>query len=680
MNTSELVQAHHLSRLAVIYIRQSSPQQVLTHQESLRLQRALRQRAEQLGWSPHNVVVIEADLGHTGRTTEGRSGFQDLVTRVSTDQVGIIFSYEVTRLARNCTDWYPLLDVCGFRHCLIADCDGVYDPGTVNGRLLLGLKGQISELELHTLRNRLHAALVQKAQRGELAQSLPAGLLRDEAGVVRKDPHQEVQSRIALVFASFQEQRSLTKVVRFLRQQKLRIPRKQRAAETVWRSPTTASVAAILQNPAYAGAYVRGRTQTFWKNGKQLQKRLPLAQWKICLRDKYPAYISWERFEKIQAMLQDNYSAYDRNRSRGVPRPGKALLHGIVYCGQCGHKMVVQYKGGTQYLCTYLRGQYQVPVCQRLRGDAIDDWVVEQFFAAFSATELDLYALALQKTEQEHQQLQKAHQQQLQRLRYEAQLAERQFHRADPDNRLVTGELERRWEQALRALQEAEEVWQREQSQPLVVATLDPQVRQALEQAGRRLPQLWARADFFSQTQRKALLRCLIDKVVVQRTAPDTVQVRMVWIGGDTTSAALPVTVGALARLASAPQMEKKILGLAKQGKTDAEIATLLSQEGHRSPRHASVLPSTVRSIRLRHRLFVKRSQAHPRSIAGFLTVPQLARHLKVTPHWIYDRIHNGTIQVTRDRKTNLFLFPDKPRTLTLLQQLQAAKLQKLRF
>src|SRR6516162_3292258 len=226
MHTSELVQAHHLARLAIIYLRQSSPHQVLGHQESLRLQRALRQRAEQLGWSPANIVGIEAALGQTGRTTAGRSGFQELVTRVSTDQVGIILSYEVTRLARNCTDWYPLLDVCGFRRCLIADCDGVYDPGTVNGRLLLGLKGQISELELHTLRNRLHAALVQKAERGELAQTLPAGLVRDEAGVVRQDPHQEVQSRIALVFASFHAYRSTTQVVRFLRRQHLRIPRK----------------------------------------------------------------------------------------------------------------------------------------------------------------------------------------------------------------------------------------------------------------------------------------------------------------------------------------------------------------------------------------------------------------------------------------------------------------------
>jgi DNA invertase Pin-like site-specific DNA recombinase len=680
MLTSELVQPHHVGRQAVIYVRQSSPNQVLTHQESLRLQHALRQRAEQLGWSPANIQVIDADLGHTARTTAGRSGFQELVTRVSTDQIGIILSYEVTRLARNCSDWYPLLDVCGFRRCLIADCDGVYDPGSVNGRLLLGLKGQISELELHTIRNRLHAALVQKAQRGELAQNLPAGLVRDEAGVVRKDPHQEVQSRIDLVFTSFQEQRATTKVVRFLRQHHLRLPRTKRWGEIVWRWPTTSAVASILQNPAYAGAYVRGRTQTYWKNGKQLQRRLPLAQWKICLRDQYPAYISWEQFEKIQAMLQDNYSAYDRKRSRGVPRPGKALLHGIVCCGQCGHKMVVQYKGGTQYLCNYLRGQYQIPVCQRIRADAIDQWVVAQFFAAFAGTELDLYALALQQSEVEQHQLAKARQHQLQRLHYEAELAERQFHRADPDNRLVTAELERRWEQALRALAEAEETWQREQAQHSPVSALEPELRQALEQAGQQLPELWSREDFFTQAQRKALLRCLIDKVVIHRTAPDLVHARIVWKGGATTTADIAVTVGALASLSCAAEMEKEVVQRARQGQTDDQIAEDLTQRGFRSPQRSTVLPSTVKSIRLRHRLLVKRSQSHPRRIAGSLTVPQIAQRLQVSPHWIYDRINNGMIQVVKGPERQLYLFPDKPTTLALFRKLRDGKVNNLRF
>lgn len=680
MTTSELVQAHHLSRQAVIYIRQSSPNQVLTHQESLRLQQALWQRAEQLGWAAADILVIDTDLGQSGRTTEGRSGFQDLVTRVSTDQVGIILSYEVTRLARNCTDWYPLLDVCGFRHCLIGDCDGVYDPATVNGRLLLGLKGQISELELHTLRNRLHAALQQKAERGELAQCLPAGLVRDDAGVVRKDPHQEVQSRIALVFDSFLEHKATTKVVRFLNQHQLLIPRTDRHGDIVWRPPTTSSIGTILANPAYAGAYVRGRTHTYWKGGKALQKRLPAAQWKICLHDRYPAYISWPQFEKIQAMLHDNYSEYDRNRTRGIPRPGKALLHGIVYCGECGHKLVVQYKGGAQYLCTYLRGQHQVPVCQRIAADPIDDWVVTQFFAAFAAAELDLYAQVLERGQQEQQRLEQAHHQQLQRLRYEAQLAERQFHHADPDNRLVTAELERRWEQALRALQQAEQAWEREQAQRPTTTGLDPQIRQALEQAGQQLPVLWERADFFSQEQRKALLRCLIDKVVIQRAAADTIDARIVWQGGDTTVSNIPVTVGSLAQLSFAAELEQAVVELASRGVSDEQIAAQLTERGYRSPQHATVLPSTVRGIRLRHRIMIKRSQSHPRRIAGSQTVTQLAEKLSVSVHWIYDRIYNGTIAVAKDAKTQLYLFPDKPSTLTLFRKLQTGKVKTLRF
>jgi DNA invertase Pin-like site-specific DNA recombinase len=680
MLTSELVQPHHLSRQAIIYIRQSSPNQVLTHQESLRLQHALRQRAEQLGWSPANIQVIDADLGQTARTIVGRSGFQELVTRVSTDQVGIILSYEVTRLARNCTDWYPLLDVCGFRRCLIADCDGVYDPGSVNGRLILGLKGQISELELHTIRNRLHAALVQKAERGELAQVLPAGLVRDEADIVRKDPHQEVQSRVALVFTAFQEQHATTKVVRFLRQHHLRLPRKNRWGEIVWRWPTTSAIASILQNPAYAGAYVRGRTQTYWKNGKQLQRRLPLSQWKICLRDRYPAYISWEQFEKNQTMLQDNYSEYNRNRTRGIPRSGKALLHGLVCCGQCGHKMVVQYKGGTQYLCNQLRGQYQVPVCQRLPADPIDNWVVQQFFAAFAGAELDLYALSVQQAEREQQQLTKAHEQQLQRLHYEAELAERQFRRADPENRLVAAELERRWEQALQAVAEAEEMWHREETQRSGVQPLSPQIRQALEQAGEQLPELWDQEDFFSQVQRKALLRCLIDKVVVHRVAADRVHARIVWRGGETTMTDIAVSVGSMTRLSFAADMEKAILQLARQGQSDEQIANQLTGQGYRSPQRLVVLPSTVRNIRLRHGLMVRRSQSHPRRIAGFLTLSQIAEQLQITPHWIYDRIHNGTIQISKDPDLLLYLFPDKPNTLTLFRKLRNGKIKNLRF
>jgi DNA invertase Pin-like site-specific DNA recombinase len=682
MSASEAIQPTHLERLALVYVRQSSPHQVLANQESLKLQYDLQHRACAAGWDQARVRIIDADLGRTGRTAEGRRGFQEVVSLVNQEHVGILFAYDVTRLARNCTDWYQLLDLCGYRRCLVADQDGIYDPATPNGRLILGLKGLIAELELHTLRARLTAGLLNKAQRGELALTLPVGLIRDALGRVLKHPDQEVQHRLELVFTSFLQVKAACQVVRFFNDRDLLLPRKDRFGDLVWRPPTVPAILGILKNPAYAGAFVYGRSRAVPRASaphQRVQKPLPMDQWKVCHRDKYPAYIDWATFEKIQGMVRDNHSEYDRNQTRGVPRPGKALLHGLVYCGECGHKMVVQYKGRPCYLCNYLRQQYQVPVCQNLPTDPIDAHVVQAFLQALSPVEMDLYGKAVAALRQDEEHVRQAQQQQLERLRYQARLAERQYHQADPDNRLVAAELERRWEAALRDLQAAEERLQLAQQQPQAPEVLSPEEREAFLRAGKKIPELW-RQDRLTHQQQKAFLRCLIDKVVVHRSAPDTLQVRIVWRGGATTVAALPVTVGALARLSSAPKMEKEILRLAKAGKTDEEIAAWLTQQGHRSPKHATVLPSTVRILRLRHRLFRKRSQSHPRRIPGHLTVPQLAHTLGITPHWIYDRIHNGTIQVARDPTTNLYLFPDQPMTITLFKQLRAGKVQSLRF
>jgi DNA invertase Pin-like site-specific DNA recombinase len=682
MTMSETIQPLHLRRLAVVYVRQSSPHQALTNLESLKLQYNLQHKARDAGWVPEQVRVIDTDLGRTGRTAVGRPGFQELVTLVNQEQVGIIFAYDVTRLARNCTDWYQLLDLCGWRHCLVGDQDGIYDPATPNGRLILGLKGLISELELHTIRARLTAGLLNKAQRGELARQLPIGLIRDTLGRVFKHPDQEVQRRLSLVFTTFLQLRSACRVVRFFNERELLLPRSDRFGDLVWRKPTVAAILLILKNPAYAGAYVYGRTRTVPKASaphERTQKPLPIEEWKIRIPDKYPAYISWPTFETIQAMIRDNYSAYDRNQSRGIPRSGKALLHGVVCCGECGHKMVVQYKKGTQYICNYLRQQYQVPVCQNLPADPIDDWVVGAFFDVLSPVEMDLYAKATAALRQDDDQVRQAQQQQIERLRYQTRLAERQFNHADPENRLVTAELERRWEAALRELKEAEEKFERQQQQPRLPEALSAEEKEAFLQAGKKIPELW-RQGRLSPQQKKSFLRCLIDKVVAHRSAPDTLQVRIVWKGGETTSKALSVTVGSLARLSGAEEMEKKICELARQNKSDEDIATLLTREGYRSPRHDAVLPSTVRIVRLRHRLFHKRSQSHPRHITGFLTVTQVARAAGLTPHWIYDRIHNGTIAVSRDSETNLYLFPDKPQTIAQFKQLRAGKLQKLRY
>ena len=675
MYSSEVITPEHLARKAVIYIRQSTPHQALSHQESLRLQYALTEHAQALGWSPEAIEVVDTDLGHSAASAQHRAGFNTLVGQVTLGQVGIILSYDVTRLSRNCSDWYPLLDLCSSKGCLIADVDGLYDPATANGRLLLGLKGTLSEWELHTIRARMTAGLLNKAARGDLALTLPTGFERDAQGQGQKDPHLEVQSRLTFVFETFLHRRSASKVLEVLQAEGLRLPRRDRFGEVVWKRPTIAAILTILKHPAYAGAFTYGRTRTVRHSaapGRPATKRLSMEQWRIRVNDKYPAYISWTTFEQIQTMLHDNHAEYDRKKTRGIPRPGKALLHGLVYCGACGHKMVVQYKGGTESLCNYLRQQYRVPVCQYVPADPVDARVVEAFFAALSPVELDVYTQAMAAQRQHTAQRDEAHRQQLERLRYAATLCERQFHRVDPDNRLVTAELERRWEAALRALTMAEATYAQRVPPPASAESpLASELRAAFLDLGRTLPGLW-QTDVLSQPQRKALLRCLIDKVVVHRVPRDAVQTRIVWKGGATTTLAVPVTVGAFIDLQGAAAMEQQILTRFAAGHTDAALAAQLTQQGYRSPQRPDVLPSTVQIIRLKHGLMQQRHQSHPRHVAGYLTVPQLARRLGVSPHWLYDRLANGQIQLEKDPTTGLYLFPDQPTTLEHLQQLRA--------
>lgn len=682
MSSSEMVTAHHLARKAMIYVRQSSPHQVLTNQESLKLQYALRERALELGWRGEDIEVVDSDLGITGKRTEPREGFKGVVAEVSLGHVGIIFSTEVMRLARNCSDWYPLLDICGYKGCLIADRDGIYDPSTSNGRLLLGIKGTLSEVELHTIRERMTSGLLNKARRGELALHLPTGLVPDETGVVRKDTNLEVQHRIGLVFDTFLRLRSASKVLQLLNAHELLLPCRDRFGDIIWKKPTIAAILCILKNPAYAGTFVYGRTRSTHTDPARIRtsvKNLPIQEWRIRVNDKYPAYVSWEDFERIQAMLKDNYAEYDRNKTRGIPRTGKALLHGLVYYGECGHKMVVQYKAGTRYLCNYLRQQYRVPVCQYIPADPVDDVAVRAFFEALSSVELDAYSRAMASRRRADEQVERAREQQLERLCYQAELAYRQFNRVDPDNRLVAGELERRWELALRELKQAEDAYAQAQRDDEAPLELPEGLKEVFMTVGQRLPEIWD-TDVLTQQQRKALLRALIDKVVVQRYTPDQLQVRIVWKGAEMTVHQVPVSVGSLAELGCANEMERKIVEMFSVGRSDEEIAEQLTSEGHRSPMRTYVLTSTVKTIRLRRRLLRERSQSHPRHVAGYLTVSQLAQAVGVSHHWLYDRIHNSRIEVERDVQTGLYLFLDDPATIRMIQDLKDGKLKKLRF
>src|SRR6266545_1243169 len=679
MISSELITPQHLARKAIIYIRQSSPQQILSHQESLRLQYALRERAIAFGWRPDDILIIDTDLGLSATSAEHRAGFKEVLAQVTLGQVGMLLSYDVTRLARNCSDWYPLLDLCGYKGCLIADRDGVYDPSSTNGRLLLGLKGQLSELELHTLRARMTAGLIQKAQRGALALPLPIGLERDMLGRVVLTADAEVRDRLHLVFATFLEQRSASKLLAFLTAHKLQLPRRDRFGDVVWKPPTLGMLVAILKNPAYAGAFVYGRTRTVPSKrapSRTTAQRLPMNQWQIRINDIYPAYIAWTTFEQIQGILQDNYAAYQHKQTKGIPRGGAALLTGLVYCGVCGHAMMIRYKGAARYVCNYLRRKYHAPLCQELPITAIDQAVVRAFFAALSPIELDVYAQAVATWQTQQAHLALAHHQHLQRLRYDADLAQRQFQRVDSDNRLVAAELERRWEAALRALQQAEAA---SPESPPSRCALPESLQEQFRAIGRHLPTLWPTGQI-AQPHKKALLRCLIEKVILQRLARDYVQVRIVWKGGETTRLEVPHTVGTFTDLTGAQAMEDLILVQSAQGLTDAEIAANLTAQGYRSPSRPMVLASTVATIRLKHRHLRTPSQSHPRRIAGYLTVSQLAHTLALQPHWIYDRIHKGSIQIVKHARHGIFLFPDTPSTLASIQALKAGNCTEVAF
>ena len=672
---SELIQLAHLKRKAVVYIRQSTPHQVVSNQESLRLQYALSQRARDLGWHEADIDVIDADLGLSGASAAHRSGFQELVGRVGLSEVGMILSVDVTRLARNCSDWYPLLDICGLRGCLIADRDGVYDPGSANGRLLLGLKGTISELELHTIRSRLTTGLIAKAQRGELALTLPVGLVRDAGGVVLKDPDMGVQDRLGLVFELFLKLRSIAKVMRMLNNRGLDLPRRDRHGELHWARATVSAVATILKNPAYAGAFVYGRTRMREatpdsRSPAKAKVARPLEDWRIVVKDRYPAYIDWPTYEKIRSIVGDNRAEYMRTKTRGIPRDGDLLLHGIVWCGRCGHKMYVRYKGGGEYVCNHLRTHSGLPTCQHIRAEAVDAAVADAFLTALAPAELDALSRARRTQSKIDGALRANAEREVERTRYAAALAQRQYNRVDPDNRLVAAELERRWESALMEARTAEAALAEQSAQqpPAHVAMGKALTGKVVALAG-RLPQIWTDPDV-TDTHRKALLRCLVDKVVLDRTS-ESALVRIVWRGGAVTDLDVKMRVTAIAKLARGGEMRARLLDLAKEGRPDNEIARLLTEEGHRSANCADkVLPVTVQRIRLAEGIKAPPSRRRWERDPDFLSTTELAAKLGIPVNWLYVQIKKKRLLI-EPQPTGAYLFPDTSAVLDGVQNLR---------
>lgn len=679
MTSSNPVQVEHLERQALIYIRQSTPQQTISNQESLQLQYALQRKARDYGWPDERIVVIDADLGMTGSTSAGRAGFKELVSRVSLGQAGIIFAYDVTRLARNCSDWYQLLDLCGLRRCLIGDHEAIHDPTSINGRLLLGLKGQISELELHTIRARLNAGLLNKARRGELVITVPVGYQKTSDGGIVKDPDQEVRERIALVFATFLRVKSLGGVVRHFNKNRLLLPRNDRLGGVRWREPTCASVSSLVRNPTYAGAYAYGKTRFVPQNSAPHKRRkMPIdaSQWKVLLHDRHEGYIDWATFERIQALLADNFTAYCHQPSRGTPRPGAALLQGIVFCGQCGRQMTIQYRQGPKYVCNHLYQGRRLPVCQRVRAERVDAAVVVAFWQALAPVELDRLEQAQRQLAAEAEQIHKARALQLQRLHYQVRLAERQYQACDPENRLVASELERRWEQGLRELRNAEEQLEREKAGNSPVPQLTLAMKQAWEHAGTQLPQMWNDGRI-NASQKKALLRSLIQKVVLHREQPGRVRMRLIWKGGAVTETHVGLRVANWSSLPSADHVQAEILRLANAGLSDEWIAYTLSQQGFRSSYVEYVPIATVIRCRTQHKVPSPISM-QSRPAVGWLTLSQTTRRTGIHRNAILKMILQGSLRLPVEEPSKRFLLPDSAESLEELRRLQSGEIDQL--
>jgi DNA invertase Pin-like site-specific DNA recombinase len=678
---SELVKPMHLARRAAVYIRQSTTHQVVTNQESLRLQYALRQRARELGWHEADIDVIDADLGISGASAAQRSGFKELVGRVGLSEVGLILSIDVTRLARNCSDWYPLLDICGLHGCLIADRDGVYDPGSANGRLLLGLKGTISELELHTIRSRLTAGLLAKAERGELALTLPIGLVRDPSGVVVKDPNLEVQERLELLFQTFLKVRTIAKVMREFNCRGLDLPRRDRHGDLHWARATTSAVASILKNPAYAGAFVYGRTRLRKPSDGRTPVKAPrpIEQWRIVVKDRYPAYIDWQTYEKIRGIVSDNRAEYMRNKTRGAPRDGELLLQGIAWCGRCGHKMYVRYKGGAEYVCNHLSSHQGLPACQYIRAPRIDAAVAQAFLTALAPAEIDALSRARRAQQQADKAMRSGAEQQLERRRYEAALSERQFNRVDPDNRLVAAELERRWEAALMEVRAAEETLARSTSpQAIAQLTVGKVVTDNVVRLSGRLSEIWTDPST-TDARRKALLRCLVEKVILDRDARDVGLVRIVWRGGTVSEIEVKMRVNSVSSLSRGAEMQERVLDLARTRMHDDKIAAVLTSEGHRSPICADkVLPITVQRIRLRAGLKgLAEQRTRWRHSPDLLSAQELAGILNIPVNWLYVQIRHGRLLIDR-HPSGAHLFSNTPNVIEAVRKLRNHELDHL--
>jgi DNA invertase Pin-like site-specific DNA recombinase len=688
MTDSAKIHARHRDRRAVVYLRQSSPKQVLHHKESALNQRALVGRLREFGWPDQRIEVIDDDQGRSGRTAAGRDGFQRLVADVSLGKVGIVIGSEVSRLSRNCADWHKLLELCALFDTLIADADGVYNPRDFNDRILLGLKGTLSEAELHSIRQRLDAGRLSKARRGELVQHLPTGFVRDAAGAVILDPDESIRDRIRLVFERFLATGSVQKVLRSMVADGLQLPRRQtsglHAGEVLWKRPNTHTLYSMLKNPAYAGAFVYGRRiadPTRQTPGRPATGRIRQGKenWIALVRDVYPEYISWDQHQQIQDTMTKHHQAMqERVAARQAVRRGRALLAGLLKCGFCGRGMYVQYKGDShQYTCHVASKCHGLPTCQYLSGRAIDDAVVGEFFEVLQPASIDALECVNSEREAHHAEVIRHLEQDVQRLEYAANRAQRQYDQVEPENRLIASTLERKWEAALSELEQARTRLEEECSRMPQPEAIPRELREAFADAGRRMPQVWPR---LSAEARKEMLRTLVTRVNLKRGEGGIVQMRIAWAGGLVTERSVRVPVSSLRKTGREREVVDRIRELISEGEKDEAIAGKLNEQGLKPCRGESFTAGVVRNLRGQYGLRIGLGRRRSGERLSGYTVAEIAKAIGVDASWISRAISRGRLVVAKNKLFGCYLFPREPDTIRKFKELKAGKLRQVSF
>lgn len=627
---AQKVTANHLQRQAYLYVRQSTLRQVLENTESTQRQYALRQKAIALGWPADQIVVIDRDLGQSGASTD-REGFQYLVSEVGLGRAGIVIGLEVSRLARNSSDWHRLLEICALSGTLILDEDGLYDPSHFNDRLLLGLKGTMSEAELHVLRARLQGGLINKARRGELNFLLPVGLVRDERQGVRLDPDQQVQQSLRLFFETFDRVGTATGVVRFFHEQHLQFPRQLqrglRKGEIVWGELAHSRALQVLHNPRYAGTYVYGRHRVDKLGHKKNSVELPLEEWQVVIPNAHPGYINWDQYQLNLKRLRECSQAYGHDRRKSPPGQGPALLQGLAVCGLCGQRMTIRYhtrqnRQFPTYMCQRDGIEHARPICQAVAGQTVDEAISKLLLELMTPHTLEIATAVQHELEQRRVEVNRLRQHQLQRLQYEADLARCRYLEVDPKNRLVADILEADWNDKLRALATAQEEYQQQTQSDLL--RIDEQSQQKILNLVTDFPKIWRDPDTPDQ-QRKRMVRLLIEDVTLTKGSELRVQIR--FKGGATRTLHLPAPLRAWEIYQTDSAVIAQIDRLLDEH-ANGEIATILNQQGQTTGENHSF---TTRVVTRLCRAYQLKSRYQRLREAGKLTPNEIADRLQVS-------------------------------------------------